>query len=142
MSAKLSFTIERRLNAAPQKVYEAWTEPKKIAQWWGLERAEVLHAEADVRVGGRFRKITQTPDGKQHEVSGVYREVVPGEKLVFSWAWRTTPEKESLVTVTFRGDGAGTVLTLTHEQLYDEHALGAHRRGWIEALGRLADSFR
>ena len=51
-------------------------------------------------------------DGEQHDVSGVYREIVPNEKLVFTWAWKSTPERESLVTVMFKPDGAGTMLTL------------------------------
>ena len=49
-----------------------------------------------------------------------YREVVANEKLVFTWAWKTTPERESLVTVLLKPDGDGTLLTLTHEQFADE----------------------
>ena len=59
----------------------------------------MLRAEADARVGGRYRIVMRTSDGEEHDVSGVYREVVPNEKLVFTWAWRSTPERESLVTV-------------------------------------------
>ncbi len=59
----------------------------------------MLHAETDARVGGLNRIVARSPDGEQHEVSGTYREVVPNEKLVFTWAWRSTPERESQVTV-------------------------------------------
>lgn len=141
MSAKPSLTIKRRIKAPPAKVYAAWTDPQKIMHWWGPEAAEVLHAEVDLRVGGRFRKITRTPDGEQHEVSGIYREVVPNEKLVFTWAWRSTPERESLVTVALKGDGGGTVLTLTHEQFFDEAAREGHRYGWTGALDKLERYF-
>ena len=64
--------------------------------------AKSLRAEADVRVGGRYRIVVRTPDGEEHDVSGVYREVVPNEKLVFTWAWRSTPERESLVTIALK----------------------------------------
>src|SRR4051794_10233997 len=100
------------MNALPAKVYEAWTDAKKISHWFGPENAEVLHATTDVRVGGRFRIVFRGPDGEEHDVGGTYREVVLNEKLVFTWAWRTTPERESLVTIALRPDGEGTLLTL------------------------------
>ena len=82
------------------------------------------------------------PDGEVHDVSGVYREVVPNERLVFTWAWRTTPERESLVTVTLRPAGTGTAFTLKHERLFDETARDHHREGWTALLGRLETRLR
>jgi hypothetical protein len=76
----------------------------EITRWFGPAQAECLHAEADPRVGGRFRVIFRTPDGEEHDVSGVYREVVPNEKLVFTWAWRTMPERESLLSIALKRD--------------------------------------
>jgi uncharacterized protein YndB with AHSA1/START domain len=137
LATKPSLTLKRRLNAPPAKVYAAWTEPAKIACWFGPQGAEVLRAEADVRVGGRYRVIFRVPDGEQHDVSGVYREVVPNQKLVFTWAWISTPERESLVTVALKRDGDGTLLTLTHEQFFDEPARDRHRSGWSGALDNL-----
>jgi uncharacterized protein YndB with AHSA1/START domain len=98
---------------------------------------KAVRAEADVRVGGRFRIVAHAADGEEHDVSGVYREVVPDAKLVFTWAWRSTPERESLVTVALAPDGDGTVLTLTHEQFFDELARDRHRSGWSGALDKL-----
>ncbi len=69
--------------------------------------------------------------------AGVYKEVVPDEKLVFSWVWRTMPERESQVTLTFRPDDDGTVLILTHEQFFDEPARDRHHEGWSGCLERL-----
>jgi len=92
-----------------------------------------------VRVGGRFRASFKTENGEYHEVGGLYREVVPNEKLVFTWAWHTTPERESLVTVLIRRDGDGAMLTLTHEQFFDEAARDGHKRGWTGTLDKLAD---
>jgi uncharacterized protein YndB with AHSA1/START domain len=63
--------------------------------------------------------------------------VVPNQKLVFSWAWHSTPERESLVTVSLKPDGDGTLLTLTHEQLFDQAARDGHERGWLGALDKL-----
>jgi uncharacterized protein YndB with AHSA1/START domain len=79
----------------------------------------------------------KTEDGEYHEVGGVYREVAANEKLVFTWAWHTTPERESLVTVLIRKDGEGAMLTLIHEQFFDEAARDGHKRGWSGTLDKL-----
>ena len=79
-----------------------------------------------MRTGGRYTVVFHTEDGEEHHVSGVYREVVPNQKLQFTWAWRSTPERESLVTVLIKPDGAGAILTLIHEQFFDEAARDRH----------------
>jgi uncharacterized protein YndB with AHSA1/START domain len=134
---KPSLTLKRRLNAAPEKIYTAWTDPAKLVKWFGPEEIETLSAQADARIGGRFRIVMRSADGEEHDVSGVYREVVPNEKLVFTWAWRSTPERESLVTVLIKPDGAGSLLTLTHEQFFDEAARDRHEHGWTGCLNKL-----
>lgn len=136
-------TLKRRLNAAPEKAYAAWTQPAQLARWFGPDGTcdGSIKAELDVRVGGRFRVSFRTEDDEYHEVSGVYREVVPNEKLAFTWAWHTTPERESFVILTFRCDGDGTMLMLHHEQFFDEAARDGHERGWSGALAKLERLF-
>jgi uncharacterized protein YndB with AHSA1/START domain len=138
-----ALTLKRRLNAPPGKVYEAWTDPKKIIHWFGPGATVKgsVEAEMDVRVGGRFRASFTTEDGEYHEVSGVYREVVTNERLSFSWAWHSTPERESLVTVSLRRDGDGTMLTLHHEKFFDAAARDGHRNGWTATLDKLERYF-
>jgi uncharacterized protein YndB with AHSA1/START domain len=103
----------------------------------GPGEVKVLSAETDVRAGGRYRWLMQSPDGEQHDVSGVYREVVPNEKLVFTWAWKSTPERESLITIAFKRDGTGTMMTFMHEQFFDEEARDRHNAGWTGAFEKL-----
>jgi uncharacterized protein YndB with AHSA1/START domain len=133
-----SLTFERRLNAAPAKVYAAWTDPEKIIRWFGRSDAKPgsFQAEIDARIGGRYRVSFSTAD-EYYEVGGIYREVVPNRKLVFSWAWHSTPERESRVTVALKPDGDGTLLTLIHERLLDQAARDGHERGWLGALDKL-----
>ncbi|HPE30548.1 MAG TPA: SRPBCC domain-containing protein [Parvularculaceae bacterium] len=135
--AKPSLTIKRHFLAPPSLVFAAWTEPRHMMAWWATKDAVTLFAESDLRIGGRYRVVFRTPDGESHDVSGVYREVEPPEKLIMSWAWATTPERESQVTLLFRPDGAGTSLTLKHEFFFDEEARDNHNRGWTEALDNL-----
>jgi uncharacterized protein YndB with AHSA1/START domain len=134
-----SLTLKRRLNASPEKVYAAWTDPQKIARWIGPAQVKAgsVQAEIDARTGGRFRLSFTAENGEYHQVGGVYREVVPNQRLVFSWAWHSTPERESLVTVTLKPDGAGTLLTLSHEKFFDQAAADGHRNGWTGSLDRL-----
>lgn len=112
-------------------------------RWFGPAETvpETVRAEMDVRVGGRFRASFTTRDGEYHEVSGVYREVAAHERLSFSWAWYTMPERESLVTVMLRPDGDATWLTLHHERFIDEAARDGHKRGWSGTLDKLEKTF-
>lgn len=141
MLARPSLTLKRYIKAAPQKVFDAWTNPAQMSRWFGPHEAPAARAEADLRVGGRYTIVMNGKDGEVHQVCGTYREIVPGERLVFTWAWVSTPERESLVTVAFRQDGDGTMLTLTHEQFFDEAARDGHNKGWIGTLDRLEALF-
>ena len=138
MATKPSLVLKRRIKAAPEKVYEAWTRPEQLTLWWGAtESAKKPIAETDLRIGGRFRVQFWGNNDEHHSVSGIYREVVANRKLSFSWAWQSTPERESLVTIDLNPVNDGTMLTLTHEQFFDEKARDDHGRGWNASLDRL-----
>jgi uncharacterized protein YndB with AHSA1/START domain len=141
MSAKPSLTLQRRLNASPAKVFRAWTEPAQILKWMHPSGTEMLHAEVEARVEGRFQLVMRGADGAEHAVTGRYLEVVPDAKLVFTWTWQSAPERESLVTVALRPDGEGTLLTLTHEKFADEDARDKHASGWTSGLDGLERYF-
>ena len=133
-----SLSISRQFNASPEKVWRALTEPQMLMQWMGPSDAfKTPVAETDLRVGGRYHIVMQAPDGEVHDLSGVYREIVPNKKLVYTWAWKSTPERESLVTIELRAAGGGTEFTLRHEQFADEAARDHHNQGWTGCLGRL-----
>jgi uncharacterized protein YndB with AHSA1/START domain len=136
-SVKPSLTLKRRFNASPEKVFSAWTDAKKLGRWFGPATSEPVLAETDPRVGGRYRIVVRAQNGEEHDVSGRFRELVPNRKLAFTWAWRSTPERESLVTVQLEPDGSGTMLTLTHEEFFDEAARDRHRSGWGQVLDHL-----
>lgn len=127
-----SLTIARRLRASPQKVYAAWTSPQHLVQWFGAQaRPGSVKADLDVRVGGRYRiSFTDASSGDYHEVGGLYREVVPEARLQFTWAWHSTPERESLVTIEFKPEADGTLMIFRQEQFADETARDNHQRGW------------
>jgi len=137
---KPSLTLKRRFKGPPAKVFAAFTDPGKVKRWMGPGEMKAVLAETDARVGGRYRWVMQSPAGQKHDVGGVYREVVPNEKLVFTWAWKVEPPDtphESLVTVLFKPDGDGTLLTLIHEHLFDDDSRKGHEQGWIGAFDKL-----
>jgi uncharacterized protein YndB with AHSA1/START domain len=136
-----SLTIVRRFKASPARVYAAWTQPELIARWWGPDGGPVLDAEADLRVGGRFRVVFQTLDGEMHECRGEYREVEVDRKLVFTWHWVTLPERRSLVTIRFRPAEEGTEMSFTHAQFFDEATRDDHQKGWGGAFEKLEGLF-
>jgi len=137
VTTKPSLTIRRRFRAPHEKVSASWPDPEKVKHWMGPGEIKALSVESDPRTGGRYRWVMKSPDGEEHDVRGVYREVIPNEKLVFTWAWKSTPERESLVTLTFKPDGDGTLLTLLHEQFFYETARDRHQDGWTRAIEKL-----
>ena len=132
-----SVTIVRKIKAPPAKVYAAITQPELMMQWWGPDGGPTLSAEADVRPGGRFSIVFRLLNGDEHNPTGVYQEVVPDKKLVFTWEWRGMPERESLVTFLLKPIDGGTELTLIHEKLPDEEARTSHEKGWRGLLDKL-----
>ncbi|HVE52707.1 MAG TPA: SRPBCC domain-containing protein [Ramlibacter sp.] len=130
--------ITRSYPVAPEKVWRAWTDPQALSAWFGPgEPNSVLVAEMDVRGGGRYRIRFRTPDGEEHEVAGEYRDVVPDELLSFTWAWHTTPERVSLVTVRLRPADGGTELDFRHARFFDGQARESHAHGWSLTFEKL-----
>ena len=136
--SKPSLAIRRSLPAPPDRCFRAWTDGEALKCWFGPGANEIVLAETDPRVGGRYRVVMRSPGGEEHEVSGEFREVVANRKLVFTWAWSSTPERQSLVTVEFVPAGDATTLTLTHEEFADEAARDRHHHGWTGSLDKLA----
>lgn len=137
-----SLTLTRRLRARPEKVFAAWTQAEQLVQWFGPTnvRPGSAKADLDVRVGGRYRLSFVRDDGEYFEAGGIYREVVPNERLVFSWAWHSTPERESVVTIELKPDAIGTLMIFHHAQFFDETARDNHKRGWSAFFDKL-DAF-
>jgi len=132
-----SVTIVRRIKASPAKVWAAITRPDQMIQWWGPDAGPTLRADVDVRPGGRFSVVFRLLNGDEHNPTGIYREVIPERKLVFTWD--LPGERESLVTFLLEPIDGGTELTLLHEHLPDEAERDSHEQGWRGLLDKLPD---
>jgi uncharacterized protein YndB with AHSA1/START domain len=131
LEEKPSLRITRHYPVAPEKVWRAWTDAQALSRWFGPGEAEsVTLAELDVRPGGRYRIAFHTADGERHEVSGQYQEVEINRRLSFTWAWKSTPERVSLVTIEMLPSAQGCELNFLHERFADREARDNHERGW------------
>jgi len=107
-----------RLFDAPRRlVFEAMSQPEHIRRWWGnlAEGYSVPVCEVDLRVGGAWRFVNRTPKGELVAFSGIYREIVAPDRLVFTEIFEKFPDTESVVTAVFTDEGGKTRLTVTAE---------------------------
>jgi len=137
---KLSLEIKRFIKAPRDRVYAAWTEPGQLKTWFGPESVKTRNLIADVRVGGQFRWDCTDPEGKGVTISGEYRELQPGRKIVFTWRLEEDEDWEnhnSIVTVEFFDREGGTEVRLTHKKHPNEPSRDDHQQGWISVLDKL-----
>jgi uncharacterized protein YndB with AHSA1/START domain len=141
---KTSLQIKRFINAPPDRVYEAWTDPVQLKEWWGPESVRTRNFAADVRVGGKYRWDLINQEDEEMSVFGEYRELVPGKKIVFTWRWDDDDvweNRNSIVTVELSDRDGGTELLLKHEQLPSTESRDRHNEGWNSVLDRLGKFF-
>jgi uncharacterized protein YndB with AHSA1/START domain len=139
--------LTRVFDAPRELVFRAWTDPKHMARWWGPKHFTNRVEQMDVRPGGAWRIIMCAPDGTEHPSQGVYREIVPPERLVFT---NTAVDKDGNViidgftTVTFADQDGKTKLTLETRGVamvaYAAEYLKGMEMGWTQSLERLAES--
>jgi uncharacterized protein YndB with AHSA1/START domain len=139
--AERELVITRVLNAPRKLVFKAWTDPAHLVRWYGPQGFQLTSCEMDLRPGGAFRFSMRSPEGKDYPHSGVYREVVEPEKLVFSFAWEDETGRrghETLVTLTLAEQGDKTQLTMRQAVFESVESRDSHEGGWSSALERLA----
>jgi uncharacterized protein YndB with AHSA1/START domain len=137
---KSSLEIKRFINAPPARVYEAWTDPAQLKEWFAPEGVRTRSFDADVRIGGKYRWDLVTEKGEEWAAFGEYRELIPGKKIVFTWEWdddEAWDNHTSIVTVELFARGGGTELLLIHEKLPNEESRDRHNEGWNSLLSRL-----
>lgn len=135
-AAKLDLSLTRDFNAPPERVFDAWLD-KSWGAWAGPKGVEGKVVQLDPKVGGRYRVVMHTPEGRMLTVGGTYRVIDRPKKLVLSWKWEHE-DIDTLLTLTFAPNGAGTRLTLHHEGFAAEERRDGHRSGWGGTLDKLA----
>jgi uncharacterized protein YndB with AHSA1/START domain len=145
ISPRLMLELTRVIRASRAQVFEAWTHPHILEQWFGAGRAP--SATLDVRQGGEYGIVmTRSADSecagedemsRKTQVQGTYQQVILNELLQFTWHPDWDPTEASLVTVSFRDVEGGTELKLKHEKFASERSRDQHEKGWTVSLSKL-----
>ncbi len=109
--------LTRAFDAPRELVFEAHSKPEHLRQWWGPRRYDVTVCEIDFRPGGAWRMAHRGPDGEEFGFHGEYREIVPPEKIVWTFEFEGAPGNVSVETATFEERDGKTVVTAS--ALYD-----------------------
>jgi uncharacterized protein YndB with AHSA1/START domain len=133
----LRLVVRRTIAATPERVFEAWTQPQQLKQWWGPPSVVCSWAEVDLRVGGRYRVANRFPDGKILWITGEFEVIEPPRKLTYTWRLEADAGPTERVHVTFEARAEGTEVVVTHERIADRSTHDQHEQGWIGCLDKL-----
>ncbi|MBL7858828.1 MAG: SRPBCC domain-containing protein [Cyclobacteriaceae bacterium] len=132
-----SLYLEVTFESAVEKVWDAWTNPMVIINWFGSDpNGKVLKAILDVRPGGYFEITFQDADLTRHRCSGIYEEVQPLRNLTFSWEWKSEPGVKSSIRIALTPEGKSTIMQFEHKNL----GLGSkhdYAKGWQNTFLKL-----
>lgn len=135
------YRVSRILKATPERVFRAWTTPEEMKRWASPANYTTPFVAVDLQVGGRYEIHMRAPSGVERRVAGVYREITPPRKLVYTWLWEEPAgSPETVVTVEFRDHADGTELLLRHECLTPE-SRDQHGSGWSGCLTKFESLF-
>ena len=149
---KQELIIDRIFNASPEKLFQAWSDPKLIAQWWGAKSYTTPVVKIDFRVGGQLLYCMRSSEGQDTWGKGTYKEIVRPSRIVVTDSFadpqgNTVPASfygmevdmpmELLVTLTFKALPSGTKLTLIHTGLPEGEFIDLTKMGWNESFDKL-----
>ena len=133
---ELTLKVSRVIKAAPERIFNAWLDPAMMTRFiYPRPDMHITQAQADARVGGRFRVVMVGDREYPHE--GTYKEITPYSRLIFTWEapWSSP---DSTVTITLTPDGAATRVDLTHIRFHSVESRDSHALGWTGMLSNLA----
>jgi uncharacterized protein YndB with AHSA1/START domain len=141
-AAEAKVDLTRIIRADRARVFAAWTTPEMMKHWMGPGQMYATDISVDLRPGGAFRvEMKGTIDGSDPnrvvETHGVYQEIVPNERVSYTWNSSWNQEPESLVTVTFRDVPGGTEIRLEHSRVASDATREGYTKGWGSILDKL-----
>ena len=138
-SDDLVLSLERVLPAPPAVVFAAFTDPGRLAGWWGPEGFDVPGLDFPARAGERYHIEMKPPEGDPFRLTGEFREVDAPERLAFTFNWEPPDpdDVETLVTLSLRDRVGSTAVALEQGAFRTEARRELHRDGWGESFDRL-----
>jgi uncharacterized protein YndB with AHSA1/START domain len=136
--------ITRTFNAPRQRVFDAFIKPDILVKWMGPKTYTAHSVTMNPVKGGNYRLSIRSPEGKENWMFGTYQEIIPPEKLVYTFAWDKTadgkPIHQTLITITFaEAPGNKTTLHFIHNNMLSIKDRDSHNQGWTSTLDRLAE---
>jgi uncharacterized protein YndB with AHSA1/START domain len=139
----LTLVVRRRIRASAARLFESWTTPAQMRQWWGPAGVHCTDVLIDLRVGGRYRIVNALPDGRSIAIEGEFLAIEPPHRLAYTWSIEAVTAVAERVTVRFDPDGEWTEVVVVHERIADPRTRDEHASGWhgcLDGLGRFIDS--
>jgi uncharacterized protein YndB with AHSA1/START domain len=143
MSARLAddeLLITRTFDAPASLLFQLWSEPEHVKHWMGPGDFTCPVATIDFRPGGAYRVMIRSEKHGDNWFGGVYREIEPDRRLVFTFAWESGPAGgiETLVTIIFAERNGRTVQTFHQRPFATVERRDSHVGGWTQAFDKLA----
>jgi uncharacterized protein YndB with AHSA1/START domain len=138
----IQLETEKSFAVPVERLYTAWTSEEDLKQWWHPMENRLSALTNELEEGGKVAYRFETGGGEEaFSIDGVYKEVVPGKRLVYTWNWHlpadTVHDTEFLLTITFEEAEGGSRLHVRQDQFTSEEAVKPHREGWETALESL-----
>ena len=133
----------RQFSATVAEVYEAWTEPEIMRHWLTPGPNIIVHVETNAVVGGALLIRSQSPDGTIHVINGMYRELMPGQRIAMTWTYTGPFElicgMETLIEIDLRADGPErTKMVFTQSRFTSREAADAYEGDWPSCFDKLS----
>jgi uncharacterized protein YndB with AHSA1/START domain len=132
--------VQLTIDATAERLFDAWTTPAQLVEWWGPAGVKCTAAEVDLRAGGRYRIANLLPDGNTLWIVGEFERIERPNLLVYSWRLEPAPGAggaSERVTVRFLPQGDMTEVVVTHERIATPAMKAQHKQGWVGCLAGL-----
>lgn len=136
-------SASKDFSVAANILYSAWTEPDQLKQWWKPMGNQLAEVNNELKEGGEIEYKFKSEGSEDLVIRGKYLEVVPNEKLVYTWKWQVQDEalddSEYKLSVNFKSAGQGSSILISQEDNKPHESIKPHQHGWDEALNHLSE---
>ena len=136
-SQSITLVVRRVIRATRERLFDAWTQPDHLMQWWGPPGVNCPGADVDLRIGGIYRIANQLPNGDTLWIAGQFEHIDPPRKLIYSWGTDPTAAASERVTVQFETRDDATEVIIIHERIATAPMRDGHEQGWNGCLDGL-----
>jgi uncharacterized protein YndB with AHSA1/START domain len=134
----ITLVVRRVIRATPERLFDAWTDPDQLLEWWGPAGVTCIAPSVDLRVGGAYRIGNRLSDGSEIWIVGLFESIERPTRLSYTWQLEGTNAEPERVTVEFVRQGMSTEVIVTHERIGSETLRDQHSQGWYGCLEGLA----